>query len=573
MKSLVLTAGALLILALGMIGTVALEAIPVPYSQNFDACVPPALPDGWIALESGDSNSLVATQAANSHSTPNKIVLYEGPSDDFVMLVMPPLDDGIPLQHVSLWWWARSYLNQAQLQVGILEDLEDMNSFVSLTPDIPLNNYYTQYHLSLAIYPGSVGRRLAFKAGNPSNCGLFIDDVELRYNPSLDMECVQLEVLDPYQVGHWQEYSTRVINQGIEPVSFYTCQLLDGEDGVLSQESGFNLGAGIPAELSFNHFITTPGNHKLSAKVVCDGDLEPANDQSPPRIVKVLAEGVEGYAIPADWQYHGKYPIDLYWKTSMCQTLYLASELPQQDKYIHGLKYAAQIHSPDIGIKPIKIWMGLTSLENLSAGWISAFDMQLVFDGETDFPAGEYPSYFCFPQPFEYLAGSNLAILVLRPLDFRYYTSMDDFYHDNTSIIRTRHVKSDTAIYDPYNPPAASEPLTARPVTTLYVTDPITAADDPLAPVISSLSAWPNPFRDKVTLSWKQTGKAPAILSVYNLRGQLQRRVTLAAGDGAEQSCSWNAIDDHGRKLPTGIYLMKLEQGGRLWKRKVMLVR
>jgi len=554
-------------------GLVSLAAIPVPYTQNFDLYLPPNLPDGWIAVETGESNSIAQTQAENSHSAPNHIILFEGPSDDYVLLALPPVDETVPVRHLSVWWWARSYQDESELQVGILQDPADPSSFFSLTTDIPLTSYWKRYRLSLACYPSTMGRRVAFKSADPNYGGILIDDVELSYNYNTDLEVTHLEVWDPYYVGQNQDYTARVVNQGIQDVYSYSCQLLDGSGNILAQGNQGALWAGFLGGTGFDYNITTPGNHKLSAKVVCAGDLDPSNDESPSRIVKVLAEGAESFGIQNYMQYTGKYPIDLYWKTSMCETLYLASELPQQDKLIHGVKYLSEINTPDIGIKPIQIWMGITTLENLSAGWIPASEMQLVFDGETDFTPGTSPGMFCFPSPFIYTAGSNLAILVLRPLDSQYYSSTDDFYHDNTSIIRTRNVKSDTAIYDPYDPPVASEALTARPVTKLYVTDPITAVDDPVAPALTSLIAWPNPFKQSVHLSWNLMRTAPAELKVYNLKGQMVYRTHITAEPGQNQSCTWDALDSSGNKLPCGIYLLKLSAGQDSETRKVMLVR
>jgi hypothetical protein len=558
MKYLVLLAGALFILALDLTGIAVLDAIQVPYEQNFDSCVPPSLPDAWIAVETNESPSFTATQAYNSHSAPNHIILYEAPGNDYLVLALPPLEDEVPLQHISVWWWARSYQDGSALQVGILQDPDDSASFFSLTPDIPLTSYWKPYRLSLACYPNFPGRRVAFKSADPIFGGILIDDVALTYNHIVDLELSKLEMWDPYYVGQDQDYTARVTNQGINPVDDYSCQLLDGNGNILSQDDGTNLDAGYHGDHSFVYSISTPGNHRLSARVVCDGDQDASNDQSPPQIVNVLAEGAEPFAPPSFSQYTGKYPIDLYWKTSMCETLYLASELPQTDKLVHGLQYAAKIISPDIGILPIKIWMGLTTLENLSGGWIPASEMQLVFDGENDFPPGELPSYFCFSQPFEYLSGSNLAILVLRPLDTQYYTSTDDFYYDNTSIIRTRNVKSDTAIYDPYNPPA-SEPLTARPVTLLYVTDPVSASDDPLSPVFPILSVLPNPFRERVEFNLKLAEASPVRLEVYNLKGEKVMVLVDGFQDRGTTAYPWDGRDSSGNACGSGIYLYRFE--------------
>ncbi|MDZ4181937.1 MAG: FlgD immunoglobulin-like domain containing protein [Candidatus Cloacimonadaceae bacterium] len=558
MKRLAMCGCILLMLALDLTGFTALAAIPVPYLENFDSCVPPALPAGWITVETQASNSFAYTQANNSHSAPNKVILYEGQSADFVVLAMPPVDDEYPFQQISVWWWARSYRANSSLQVGVLQDPDDPNSFFSLTADIQLSSFWRQYHLSMALYPGSNGRRIAFKSAEADYGGILIDDVELLANHAVDLELSELQCYDPYRVSELQDYSARVINQGNSNVYGYDCQLLDGNGNILAQIGNNNIGPGYLAGSGFDYAISTPGNHRLSARVICPGDTNPDNDNSAARIVRILPDGAQEQAAPYLAQYHHKYPIDLYWKTSLSETLYPYYEMFEEDTLIWGLKYWAEIISPDIGIKPIKIWMGYTDLPDLVSGWVLASELQLVFDGENSFPPGNHSSYFCFSEPFHYQAGRNLVIMVFRPMDFRYYTSMDDFYCDYTTIHRTRKLQSDTAIYDP-NSVYGGELSTARPVTFFIVGGLTSPSDDPVAEAnILNPVAYPNPFNPSTTISFSIPAGMQCSLDIYNLRGQKVKTLLNENMTAGKHSVVWDGDDDNGRKVSSGVYLYRL---------------
>jgi len=562
-----------LLLAINLLCIATLSAIPVPWFEDFSSCAPPSLPQGWLSLETQESNSHASTQSnSNSYSPPSHLIFFEGTSEDYLVLALPPIDTGINLQQVSLKWMARSYLNGSELVPGTLENPSDPTSFQSFSAPIPIASGWNPYHLSLGLYQNSSTRRIAFRMGNTTLGGLLIDNMELVFNPDVDLELSQVQASDPYFAGSAQQYNALIVNQGGNTVAEFQCQLLDAEDNVLSEGVSGSIEPGQTQAFSFAHQIDSPGNYELSAKVLCDGDLNPVNDQCPPIVVRVMNPGTQLFQIPSAMQYHDKYPIDLYWKTSLCETLYLASELPAEDMLIHAVQYFSQMYTNSIGIKPIKIWMGHTDLPNLSEGWVPATQLQLVFDSVSDFPAGEHPCLFCFDQPFLYEAGANLAIMVFRPLDAVYYTSMDDFFFDNTDIYRTRIVRSDTAIYDPCNPPV-SELVRARPATALWVSTPATAEDDPLAPALNALRVTPNPFQDQVSITWEQKQPESCELSIYNLKGQLQRHVQLQADSNLRQSFCWDGTDQQGQPLPSGIYLLKLKAGKHSQARKLIMMK
>jgi hypothetical protein len=101
------------------------------------------------------------------------------------------------------------------------------------------------------------------------------------------------------------------------------------------------------------------------------------------------------------------------------------------------------------------------------------------------------------------------------------------------------------------------------------------AADDPQAsPVVYSLSnASPNPFSGHTTLSLVLREATDISVGIYNLRGQKVRSLSggrLAAGT---HTLDWDGRGDGGAEAPSGVYLVKVENGASFQSRKVLLIR
>ena len=100
-----------------------------------------------------------------------------------------------------------------------------------------------------------------------------------------------------------------------------------------------------------------------------------------------------------------------------------------------------------------------------------------------------------------------------------------------------------------------------------------TAVDDNLAPVenlITGIS--PNPFRAGVgaridlALKTYETGR----VSICNLRGQTVRGFAVG---GATSSLLWDGRNEQGSICSPGVYFVRLQSGGRLQTRKILLLK
>ncbi|MDY0338012.1 MAG: T9SS type A sorting domain-containing protein [Candidatus Cloacimonadaceae bacterium] len=91
--------------------------------------------------------------------------------------------------------------------------------------------------------------------------------------------------------------------------------------------------------------------------------------------------------------------------------------------------------------------------------------------------------------------------------------------------------------------------------------------DDPSAPMANlKLLAYPSPFVDDIRIKAQSSGKAPVKLSIYNMRGQkVQSFETPANGE-----IIWDGKDSDGRRVSSGIYFIKANQGDQVSTRKVL---
>lgn len=131
---------------------------------------------------------------------------------------------------------------------------------------------------------------------------------------------------------------------------------------------------------------------------------------------------------------------------------------------------------------------------------------------------------------------------------------------------RVRYVGQDAARSFPVIP--WSMPLdiwTNAEVKTDQETDPFTSyvgVDDEIMPVptIYTLNQnYPNPFNPVTTITYTLAKSGKINLAVYNLLGQKVRTLVNSNATAGLHINKWNGLDDHGKKVASGIYFYKLE--------------
>ncbi len=70
---------------------------------------------------------------------------------------------------------------------------------------------------------------------------------------------------------------------------------------------------------------------------------------------------------------------------------------------------------------------------------------------------------------------------------------------------------------------------------------------------------YPNPFNPTTTIGYSIKDQGPVHLSIYNIRGQLVRRLVDEIQFAGHYNILWNGRDDHGVRVPSGTYVYVLE--------------
>lgn len=87
------------------------------------------------------------------------------------------------------------------------------------------------------------------------------------------------------------------------------------------------------------------------------------------------------------------------------------------------------------------------------------------------------------------------------------------------------------------------------------------------------LKAYPNPFKGVVTIECQMPTKGAADISIYNITGQLIKR--LESGQMIDGKCrvTWNGTDNAGNKIKGGIYLVCMKADGKTKISKTTYIR
>ncbi|MDD3606749.1 MAG: CARDB domain-containing protein, partial [Candidatus Cloacimonas acidaminovorans] len=265
-----------------------------------------------------------------------------------------------------------------------------------------------------------------------------------------DLSCLDIIGNITPSAGSETQYTITVKNNGTATQSNYTVKLIK-EGGILINSVP---GTPINAMQTLNFIINwTPGESGstyIYGEVELTGDEIADNNQTKQQNINVYSAGIIAKTVGMG-NCIGQLPVTFYWKNSVSETIYLASEI-NGSGLITDIQYYNNFVS-DLTGKPTNIWMGETIETNLSDGWIPCTQLTSVFSGTVDYPAGPNNITIHLTTPYNY-NGSNLVVMVERPWDNYYYPSANVFLlHMGTEICRTLEIAGDFEDYDPANPP------------------------------------------------------------------------------------------------------------------------
>ena len=165
---------------------------------------------------------------------------------------------------------------------------------------------------------------------------------------------------------------------------------------------------------------------------------------------------------------NNRLPVCFFYKNSLTESLYFPDEI-NSIGLITAVKYYNNF-TTNLPNKPTRIWMGETTLPDLSAGWIPSTDLTPVFDGNVTYPSGVNEILIELTTPYVY-TGNNLVVMVNRPWEETTYNSTEEFYVTETlnHLDRTRYERDNITNLNPANPGLPGYTFEKFPNTTFFM--------------------------------------------------------------------------------------------------------
>lgn len=143
------------------------------------------LPTCWQRIYTGTTSTYNNQEypycfSSTTYSHQGNYMLYWTYGANRSIAILPQIDTNIlPLNTLQLSFYARQGYSDAQLQVGLMTDATDTNTFITFTT-IPLTSTYTLYEVPLTSFTGS-GSYIAFRS--VSSAAIYVDDLTLHTAP------------------------------------------------------------------------------------------------------------------------------------------------------------------------------------------------------------------------------------------------------------------------------------------------------------------------------------------------------------------------------------------------------
>jgi len=283
-----------------------------------------------------------------------------------------------------------------------------------------------------------------------------------------DLGCLSITGNLTPSVGSATPYTITIKNNGSATQTNYQVKLMKQGDVEVGSVNGTSIASMQTMQYQIPWTPTATGPTFLYGKVVMTGDEIAQNNQTQNLNVVVQEAGIVAITVGGGGS-TGRMPVDMYYKNSLFETVYLSTELN-----IGGLLTAIQFYNnfaTNLPNMPTNIWVGETTQTDLAAGWIPSTQLTQVFNGSVNYPSGANNILITLTTPYPY-GGGNLVVMVERPMDTQYYSSSDVFVTQTGTVpARTRNLYSDSTDYDPAAP-ATATPTGMFPKTTLmFITE------------------------------------------------------------------------------------------------------
>ena len=83
----------------------------------------------------------------------------------------------------------------------------------------------------------------------------------------------------------------------------------------------------------------------------------------------------------------------------------------------------------------------------------------------------------------------------------------------------------------------------------------------------------PNPFNAGTNITFTLEARAPVKLDVYDIAGRRVRRLVNKPLEAGTRRAYWNGLNEHGVRVASGVYLVRLKAGSRVLTRRMVVLR
>lgn len=104
-------------------------------------------------------------------------------------------------------------------------------------------------------------------------------------------------------------------------------------------------------------------------------------------------------------------------------------------------------------------------------------------------------------------------------------------------------------------------------------TDPTGIGDESKVPRPRIRAVYPNPFNPTVTVSYDLDARETVSVAVFDVEGRLVRALHQGIENPGSHRATWDAVDDAGRRVASGVYFIEVRSNAWRDHRKVILVK
>ncbi|TVQ94748.1 MAG: DUF4397 domain-containing protein [Bacteroidetes bacterium] len=318
------------------------------------------------------------------------------------------------------------------------------------------------------------------------------ENFEVFVQPENDLVALSIAGNTTPSVGTESIYTIGVFNAGPVTQSDYEVKLMAEGDVELASVAGttIEMNDTIFFQLPWTPELDDEGPMVIYGYVDFDDDELPDNNQTGNLNIVVQPGDIIAVTI-GDGEVLTTQPYNFVWHYSIQQTLYYPAEIGLGGGVITGIQYVNSFNEDQLN-RDVMIWMGETDLENLADGWVDPSTLQLVFDGQVDFPEGVNNIFIPLDEFYVY-NGGNLVIYNYKMDDV--WSSGKNFFNTlDAGSNRTRGAQQDNNPYDPANPPAGTARSNFPNITMFFsleglggIEGTVTDGTDPLEGVLVSI--------------------------------------------------------------------------------------